>query len=382
MNIMAVTGTRADWGLLRPVLRSLRQHNHITVRLAMTGQHLVDQNSSIDIIRSDGFHIDDVVDMGLGGEDSGQAVGEAMGRGLTGFATLYGNQKPDLILILGDRYEALSAASAALVARIPIAHIAGGDVTEGAFDDAIRHAITKIASLHFTTNLQARQRIIQMGEEPDRVFATGSPGIDAIMEIPRIPRSELLADIGLPRDVGPFALATFHPATLSDDNELQCGELLRALDYFPDLAIVFTGSNADPGARAVERQIMSWVDKRPNAVFHASLGSRRYFSALAVADLVIGNSSSGLYEAPTFGIPTVNIGDRQARRPRAISVVDCIAVQSEIIVALKKALKLTFPGGVENPYGDGQASQRIAGILAGISNPTSLVRKSFRDSFE
>lgn len=379
MKILAVSGTRADWGLMRPVLRALRHQSGMTVHLAMTGQHVTDEAAARALIGADGFAIDHVVDMQLGPDDGGQATGEAMGRALSGFARVLGAERPDMVLILGDRYEMLAVASAALVARVPVAHIAGGDVTEGAFDDAIRHAITKISALHFVTNAEARDRVIQMGEAPERVFLTGSPGLDEIASIPRMPRAAFLESVGLPPGTQQIFLATFHPATLSGDSDEQCLQLLRALDRFPQASIIFTGSNADPGARLVEQRIRSWVAARPNAVFFASLGSQRYFSALAEADLVIGNSSSGLYEAPSFAIATVNIGDRQARRPRAASVIDCVAQEDAIIGAIHRALAAHFPDGVENPYGDGHAAQRIAGILGGIGDPSSLIRKQFRD---
>lgn len=379
MKVLAVSGTRADWGLMRPVLNALKETDGVTVKLAITGQHLSASGDGGKVIEADGFAIDHRIDMGMNGDDSAAAIGVAMGRGLAGMAKVLADERPTLLLVLGDRYETLAAASAALVARVPIAHIAGGDVTEGAFDDSIRHAITKLSSLHFVTNAEAKARVLQMGEQPDRVFLTGSPGIDAILEVPRLSREALFASVGLPLDAKPVFLVTFHPATLSADSTAQCRALLRALDNFAEASVLFTGSNADPGAREIDALVRDWVGQRANAVFHASLGSKRYFSALAEVDVVIGNSSSGLYEAPTFSVPTVNIGDRQARRPRAASVLDCEADADRILATIRKALTMNLSAGVPNPYGDGHAARRIAEVICGLKEPTSLVRKSFKD---
>lgn len=379
MKILAVSGTRADWGLIRPVLQALRNLPGIELELAVTGQHLAPGSRTEAVIAADGFTINHRIDMGLTNDDSARGIGMAMGRGLSNAADLLADARPDILLVLGDRYEILAVASAALLASVPIAHIAGGDVTEGAFDDSIRHAITKLASLHFVTNAEAQGRVIQMGEDPARVFATGSPGIDAIFTMPRLSREALLESVGLPRWANPVFLVTFHPATLSKDSADQCTALLLALDRFPEAHVIFTGSNADPGARHVDALVQDWVAQHDRAVFHASLGSQRYFSALAAADAIIGNSSSGLYEAPSFALPTVNIGDRQARRPKAASVIDCAPEVDAIAAAIRKALAMTFPEGVSNPYGDGNAARRIADILAGLKEPSRLIRKSFRD---
>jgi len=379
MKILAVSGTRADWGLLRPVLYALRKQPGVRVILAVTGQHLALGSTTTAMLAADGFAVDYEVDMGLSDDDTNAAVGAAMGRGLAGFAELVDRTRPDLILILGDRYEMLAVASAAVISRVPIAHIVGGDVTEGAFDDAIRHAITKLSALHFVTNEEARVRVIQMGENPAHVFHVGSPGIDAILEAPRLSRDALLEAVGLPHDAKPIFLVTFHPPTLSDDAEQQFQALLNALERFPQAYIIFTGSNADPGARQIDAMIQAWVSTHNRAVFHVSLGSQCYFSALDIADAVIGNSSSGLYEAPSFAVPTVNIGDRQNRRPRASSVIDCVAEEAAIVGAIDQALRMDLVGGVENPYGDGHAAERIAHVIATFESPSRLVRKSFRD---
>lgn len=379
MRVLAASGTRADWGLIRPVLHALRETPGIHLELVVTGQHLSLESDTARVIESDGFAIDYRIDMGLTGDDSSRAIGAAMGRGLSGAAEVLAVSRPDLLLVLGDRYEILAVASAALLARVPIAHIAGGDVTEGAFDDAVRHAITKLSSLHFVTNAEAQARVIQMGEDPARVYITGSPGIDAILEVPRLSREALFQSLNLESWARPVFLVTFHPATLSGDSEAECRALLRALDRFPEAHVVFTGSNADPGARHIDGLVQDWVARHERAVFHKSLGSQRYFSALDQVDVVIGNSSSGLYEAPSFAVPTVNIGDRQARRLRAASVIDCAAEEEAIAAAIRLAVTTDLSEGVLNPYGDGKAARRIADIISSVKEPSKLVFKSFRD---
>ena len=377
MKVLAVSGTRADWGLLCPVLLALKDRG-VDVVLALTGQHLSPDGDQGRAVAASGFPSFHRIDMGLTSDDSPRATGAAMGLGLSGMARMLAEVRPDLLLVLGDRYEMLAMVAAALPARVPVAHIAGGDVTEGAFDDAIRHAITKLSALHFATNAEARTRLLQMGEAPERVFLTGSPGIDTLLQTPKLDRATLFADLGLDPDRRPVFLVTFHPPTLSDDAALQCRALLAALDQFPDASVIATGSNADPGAREIDALMQAWVSMRNNAVFRTSLGSQRYVSALAQVDVVIGNSSSGLYEAPSFGVPTVNVGDRQARRPRAVSVVDCAAETGAIVLAIGRALAMGRQAGVTNPFGDGNAAPRIADIIAGLDAPAMLIRKSIR----
>ncbi len=377
MRVLAVTGTRADWGLLAPVLRALRDDPWFDLVVLATGQHLMAGSPSLDEIRAAGFDPAHLVDMGLGSDDGPAALAAAMGRAVAGVGAALQTSRPDLMLVLGDRYEILAAASAALLARVPIAHIAGGDVTEGAFDDSIRHAITKLASLHFVTNAEARRRVIQLGEAPDRVVLTGSPGIDEILAQPLLGRDAFFASVGLAAR-RPTFLVTFHPPTLAADPARECAELLAALEAFPDAGVIFTGSNADPRAREIDRLIQEHVARHAETVFHASLGSRRYLSALSHVDVVIGNSSSGLYEAPSFPVPIVNIGDRQARRPRAASVIDCAADRVAVAAAIGRALSEPTPE-TDNPYGDGHATDRIVAVLKSLKDPADLVRKSFED---
>jgi UDP-hydrolysing UDP-N-acetyl-D-glucosamine 2-epimerase len=296
---------------------------------------------------------------------------------VAGVGAVLAKARPDLMLVLGDRYEILGAVTAALLSKVPVAHIAGGDLTEGAFDDSIRHAITKMSALHFTTTEEAATRVRQLGEHPARVFVTGSPGIDQVLAVPRMARAAFFDSVGLEPQAHNFVI-TLHPATLSADNAAIARAMLDALDAWREAGLIFTGSNADPGAAELDEIIRAWVAEREHAVFHASLGSARYFSALAHCDLVLGNSSSGLYEAPSFGIPTVNIGDRQARRVRAPSVIDCAPEAGAIRAAIGTALSGDWSGTV-NPYGDGRAAPRILSHLAAMSDTAALIRKSFED---
>ncbi|MGY6629530.1 MAG: UDP-N-acetylglucosamine 2-epimerase [Wenzhouxiangella sp.] len=377
---MAITGTRADWGLLLPALNLLREDRRFELRICVTGQHLDPASPSLDAVRADGFEPDYFVDMKLGGDDSSEALAAAMGRCTAGVGGVIAESKPDMILVLGDRYEILAAASAALIARVPIAHLCGGDVTLGAFDDAIRHALSKMSSLHFVTNNQAGQRLLQMGEEPERIIVSGSPGIDRLLAEPVFPRDAFLAEVSLPP--GPFILVSFHPETLAANLSVQLGELIKALEAVDGFNLLLTGSNADPGAREIDRAFSDLAERRAGTVFVQSLGSRRYIAALRHAEALMGNSSSGLYEAPSFATPCVNIGNRQEGRLRAASVFDCDAEANAILEALDNALawrRRTGGAQVTNPFGDGQASRRIVERLAEVANPLALLRKNFMD---
>lgn len=377
MKILAVSGTRADWGLLQPVLALLRDDARFALEILVTGQHLAVGSTSVKAIETAGFTVAHRVNMRLSEGDSNEALCAAMGRAVTGIGAVLAEVQPDLLLVLGDRYEILGAATAALLSRVPVAHIAGGDVTEGAFDDSIRHAITKMSALHFTTTDEAAVRVRQMGETPAYVFVTGSPGIDQMLAVQRQNRADFFSGVGLCPRPKNFVI-TLHPETLSAQNTVMARAMLDALEAFPDAGLIFTGSNADPGAAELDKIIRDWVAIRDRAVFHASLGSGRYFSALEHCDLVLGNSSSGLYEAPSFGIPTVNIGDRQSRRVRAVSVIDSLVDTKCIIAAIETALASDWTGTL-NPYGDGQSASRILSHLASINNPAALIRKSFED---
>ncbi len=378
-RIAVVTGSRADYGLLRPVLGGIAGHPNLELQLLVTGSHLSERHGrTIEAILADSLHPAAQIDLALSA-DSAHAVSQAMGRGVTGFADALEELQPDLVLVLGDRYEILAAAQAALIARIPLAHIAGGDLTEGAFDDAIRHAVSKMAHLHCVTNAAARRRLLQMGEEPWRVRLTGSPGIDQLLATPLLGRAELEQSLGL--KLGRRCLAiTFHPPTLDTSDALdQLETLLSALERLgPDTALVFTGANADPRGDSLNRRLRAFVANHANAVWHASLGQQRYYSLVKQADAVVGNSSSGLYEAPSLGTPTVNLGSRQDGRLRAASVIDCPVELPTIVQAVHRAYTLGCKP-VENPYGDGRAAGRIVEFLAEPREREALLHKRFQD---
>lgn len=377
MKILAVTGTRADWGLLVPVLSLLRADPRFRLEICVTGQHLLPGNPSVDAIKQDGFEIDYHIPMGLSSDDSAVALTRAMGACMSGCGEVFEQAKPDLCLVLGDRYEMLCVVSAALISNVPVAHLCGGDLTHGAFDDAIRHAITKMSALHFVTTVDAAHRVRQLGEDPAHVIVSGSPGIDRLLAQPLVEKDEFLKDVGL-QGCDDYILVSFHPETLAVDQAAQLSALLDALKAFPETGLLLSGSNADPGGQAIDRAFKALARERNNAVFHVSLGSRLYLSAMAHAALLLGNSSSGIYEAPSFGIPTVNIGDRQAGRPRARSVIDCAANPSAIKDAIQRARALDC-SGVVNPFGNGRAAAIIVETLANIEAPAELVKKTFRD---
>lgn len=376
LKVCAVTGSRADWSLLTVPLALMRDDEAFDLQLVATGQHLVPgSGDTLQAIKAEGFRVAAEVDMLLAA-DTPAAIAKSMGLALIGFADLLEQLQPDLLLVLGDRYEILPPVQAALVARVPVAHLCGGDVTEGAIDDAIRHAITKMAHLHFVTNAEARDRLFGMGEDPARVHLTGSPGLDRLRLTVPMERDAFFTAVGLephPRTL----LVTFHPVTLEMDSERQCVEMLAALDALgPEVGLIFTGSNADPGGQAIDRMITAFTVGPRNACFHPSLGSERYANALRHVDAVVGNSSSGLYEAPGFGIPTINIGNRQKGRLRAHSVIDCPPERTAIRTAIERGLAGDWRGTV-NPYGDGFAAERIVAVLKALDDPPTLLRKTF-----
>lgn len=376
-----MTGTRAEYGLLRRLIARVHESSGTELQLLVTGAHLSPEfGTTVHEIEADGFPIADRVEMLLS-SDSAVGVTKATGLGMIGFADVFARRRPDVVVLLGDRFEILGAASAALFAGIPIAHLHGGETTEGAFDEAVRHSVTKMAALHFTAAEPYRQRVIQLGEDPQRVFNVGGLGLDAIAELTPMPKAELEADLGLPLD-GETLLVTFHPETASgSEPAAQMEELLAAFDTRPDTRLVFTLPNADTGGRRLISMVEEYVAGRANAVAHTSLGQHRYLSALSYVDGVVGNSSSAIAEAPSFRIGTVDIGDRQAGRLRADSVVGCDAERGAIAKAIETILSAEFRAGletVENPYGSGGASDRIFEVLS--SHPLEgLTQKRFHD---
>jgi GDP/UDP-N,N'-diacetylbacillosamine 2-epimerase (hydrolysing) len=380
-RIAVLTGSRADYGLLRPLLQELRDGAAVQLQLIATGAHLAPEfGSTYREIEADGFSVDRAIDLQLG-DDTPVGVGHAMGRALSGLADVLAALRSDLLVLLGDRYEVLCAAAAALVARVPIAHLHGGEITEGAFDDAIRHAVTKMSHLHFVAAEEYRRRVLQMGESADRVFLVGGLGVDAITRLELLDRPALERELGF-RFCAKSLLITFHPATLDPtESSTQIAELLAALAPLDDTTLIFTMPNADPGNRAIAAAIDAFAAAHPNAAVFTSLGQRRYFSCVRQVDGVLGNSSSGLTEVPTFGKVTINVGDRQRGRLRANSVFDCEPDRQSIAEALRRLYApgvMTQAAAATNPYGDGGASGRIRSVLERF--PLSeLTRKTFVD---
>ena len=347
MKICVVTGTRADYGLLRWVMQGIGDAQGLELQVVATGMHLSPEfGLTYRDIEGDGFRIDRKVEMLLS-SDSPAGMTKSMGLGLIGIADALEGLRPDLVLLLGDRFEIFSAAAAALLARIPIAHLHGGESTEGAADEAIRHSITKMAYLHFVAAEEYRQRVIQLGEDPGRVFLVGGLGIDNIHKLQLLdrPALERALDFELGRK---SLLVTFHPATLdAQAADAQMAGLLDALTGMNDTQLIFTLPNADAGSRALIDRVRQFVANRSNARAYTSLGQLRYLSCLRHVDGVVGNSSSGLIEAPSFGKGTVNIGDRQSGRLKANSVIDCDLSSASIAAALRRLYSPVLPDSLK-----------------------------------
>ncbi len=382
-RIAVVTGSRADFGLLRPVIDELGASAAFDVRLWATGMHLSAAfGRTVDEIRALGLNVEREINCLVDG-DSPSSVTRSVGRAVTAWADVLGADRPDAILVLGDRFEILAVVQAALFFQVPVVHLCGGDVTEGAFDEAIRHSISKMSHLHFVTNSAAARRLRQLGENPAHVFDVGSPAIDLIARTDFVPFETLAGELAIRPDL-PLFLVTFHPVTLSGagiDEEMrrQVGALLVALSAHVDkTSIVFTRSNADTAHRAVTEPVDAFCMQHANAHVFTSLGTTRYWSLMRVARAVIGNSSSGLYEAPTFRVPTVNIGDRQRGRLKAASVVDCPPDAGAVAAAVDAALALDC-SNVVNPYGQGGTAAAIRRHLEAVPDFQMLVRKRFFD---
>jgi len=380
-KICVVTGTRAEYGLLRWVIAGIAKSPVLELQLIATGMHLSPEfGLTVQEIEADGYRIDRKVEMLLS-SDTPIGITKSMGLGMIGFADALAELQPDLLLVLGDRFEIFASVSAALIARIPIAHIHGGELTEGAFDDAIRHSITKMSHLHFVATEEYRRRVIQMGEHPDRVFLVGGLGVDAIKRLRLLNREQLEQSIDF--RLGPYnLLITFHPVTLEPNTSArQMRELLAALDELKDTHFIFTMPNADTDGRVLIQMIQEFCAKRPHAKAFTSLGQLRYFSCIQHVDGVVGNSSSGLLEVPSFKKGTVNIGDRQKGRLKAISVIDCLPKFQSITKALEQLFSCHFQmilDGVISPYGGGDASILILNEIERTS-PGELLKKIFID---
>ncbi len=376
-----VTGTRADYGCLRWVMEDVRSTAGLELQIIATGMHLSPEfGLTYREIEQDGFVIDSKIEMLLSG-DTPTALAKSMGLGLMGVGDALQLLRPDLLLVLGDRFEIFAAAAAATVARIPIAHAHGGETTEGAFDEAMRHSITKMSHLHFVAAEEYRRRVLQLGEDPRCVFLVGGLGVDKIKKLDLLGREALEDALGFKLG-GKNLLITFHPVTLEDATSAdQMQELLGALDELGNTHLIFTMPNADTGGRALIAMIEQFVASRPHARAYMSLGDLRYLSCIRHVDGVIGNSSSGLTEVPSFGKGTVNIGDRQRGRLKAASVIDCEPNKKAIGAALQRLFSPGFRAALaetRNPYGEGGASKRIVQVLRDFPLQ-SILKKSFHD---
>lgn len=384
-KICVVSGSRADYGHLRSLIKELKRDNSVRFQLIVTGMHLSSRyGKTYKAIEDDGFTINKKVDI-LRYSDSDIGVSKAIGLGCSRFAEAFGELKPDVVVILGDRYEVLSSAIAAYVMRIPIAHIHGGETSQGVIDEAIRHSITKMASIHFAATESYRNRIIQLGENPKSVSYYGAPGLDAIYDTKLLNKNELSKRLDFNLD-GPAAIATYHPVTLEKSSpERHIKNLLKVIDSF-SFKTIFTKANVDPLGTLINKEIYKFCRKNPSKYkLVDNLGQINYFSCLKHFDLVIGNSSSGIVEAPSFRIPVVNIGDRQKGRVKAKNVIDVGCSKKKMQEGIKKALSDTFSAklkGLKNPYErfrDGKTSFRIKEKLKHIKIDDKLLKKQFYD---
>lgn len=369
-KICFATSTRADWGLLSPVARAMRGEADMDVRILATNMHLMaEYGNSAEEIGADGFEIDARVAMCVDGEGEAARV-RGMAQCMAGTADALERMRPDAIVILGDRYEMLAVASAAAVMRVPIVHIAGGEVSQGAVDDDIRHAITKLSALHLTATEEYRRRVVQMGEMPERVVNTGAIGVWNIMNRKLMTREELEANLGFGLE-GPLAVVTYHPATLADEDPAECfAELLAALDEYPELRAIITYPNNDAGADGLIPMIEAYAAARPERMLAVpSLGALRYLSVLQVAQLVVGNSSSGIVEVPSTGTVTVDVGPRQQGRMCGPSVVHCAEGRAAISAAIGRALGEEMQAVAarrENPYCQPDTLERMVRAIGGF----------------
>jgi len=380
-KICVVTGTRAEYGLLYWLMREIELDEHLELQLIVTGMHLSPEfGLTYKEIEKD-FKIDKKIEMLLS-SDTPIGISKSMGLAQISFSEAYNELKPDILVVLGDRYEIFSAVSSAMVSRLPIAHLHGGETTEGAFDESIRHSITKMSHLHFTATEEYRSRVIQLGESPDRVFNVGGLGVENIKRLRLLTKEEFEKSINFKLNKKNI-LVTFHPVTLEKSTaSTQFQELLEVIDKLEDTNIIFTKANSDTDGRVINQMIDEYVSKNSNkAIGFTSLGQLRYLSALQFVDAVVGNSSSGLTEAPSFKIGTINIGDRQKGRIMANSVINCDTDRVSIERGFEKLYSKEFQEllvDTQNPYGDGMPSKKIKNIIRDI-DLDNILKKSFYD---
>lgn len=384
-RVSVLTSTRADYGILRPLLTVLFHDADFDVRLVVTGTHLSEAfGMTVREIEADGFPVDARIPLPLEENNTSVGMAHVMAEAMEGFGAYFQICCPELLVVLGDRYEVFAVCAAATCACIPIAHLHGGETTEGAMDECFRHCITKMSYLHFTATEVYRKRVIQLGEDPSRVFNVGGLGVENALHTELLSPEQLEASLGFPLFQKPYVVTTFHPVTLEPGSAVvQLDELLSAIAERTDLHFLITKSNADTGGAQINDRLDVFAREHSNCCVVASLGTRRYMSALRYACCVLGNSSSGLAEVPSFGIPTINIGDRQRGRIQAESVINCEPEKKDILRALERACSPDFrkkAAGASNPYGDGNTSRRIHEIIkrALLSDQIDL-KKCFYD---
>ncbi len=380
-KICVITGSRADYGLLRWVMQGIKDDPELTLQVIATGMHLSSVfGMTYRDIEEDGFHIDASVEILLS-EDTPLGIAESIASGISGCAKAFDHLKPDIILVLGDRFEIFAAATSALVTKIPVAHIHGGESTVGAFDEAFRHSITKMSQVHFVATEEYRRRVIQLGENPMSVNLVGGLGIENINRLKLLGKEELEISLGI-KIQSKSLLITYHPVTLENEStEQQMKELLTALSNLNSTTLIFTMPNADTGGSLLTKMIEEFTRKFDNAYAFQSLGQLRYLSCIAQVDGVVGNSSSGLTEVPSFKKGTINIGTRQRGRLQALSVINCPPEAKHISDALKKLYSEDFRStldGTINPYGEGDASNKVVKVLKNVKL-TGIVQKTFYD---
>ena len=381
MKISVVTGTRAEYGILRWILKFINDDSDLELQLIVTGMHLSPEfDMTYKYIEDDGFLINSKIEILLS-SDTPVGISKSMGLAMISFSEIFSNLKPDLLILVGDRFEAFSVATAAMIANIPIAHIHGGESTEGLIDESFRHSISKMSHIHFTSTYRYKKRVEQLGEHPSRVFNVGAPGLDNLKNLKLKSKKEIFKILGLEVN-NKFFLITYHPLTLNlKDNDEKFDELLDALNEFMDFNLIFTMPNADTNGRILIEKIKNFVLLNPSKrKWFISLGQVNYLSALKEASLVIGNSSSGIIEAPSFKVPTINIGNRQSGRIKAASVIDCELNKKVILKVINKAISKEFFDSfskMKNPYGNGNSSKKIIKIIKNYDFKDVLQKKFY-----
>lgn len=381
-KISILTSTRAEYGLLAPIIKKLEKDPKIDVRVVATGAHLSPEfGMTVNEIKSDGVIVDKEIPILLS-SDTQEAISKSMGLAMISFSDYFATCKPDALMVLGDRYETLAVCISALNAQIPIIHLHGGEATEGAIDEAVRNAITKLSYLHFTSTDEYRKRVIQMGEAPDRVYTSGAMGVENALKTKLMSKEDLEASLEC--SLGEhFSVLTFHPVTLENHTaQAQINELLKVMEKYPNITFLCTKANADTDGRIINQCLHKYTETHTNAYLYDSLGMRRYLSAVSHAEFVIGNSSSGIIEVPSFKIPTINIGDRQKGRIQANSIINCLPEADSISQAIEQALSPSFRKSLSvviNPYGQGDTSDTIVRVTKDylLNNKMKLQKKFF-----